>query len=159
MFSDLMGQEQKEASMQEEFNKACTLSYKSRMYGFGIFFAVGGILTIIAAFMVPGLVSGHPERFAIPYAFGAICTLASTMFLMGPWKQVKSMFDKKRWMATTCYLLSIVLTLVMALAVGIVGLVLMAIILQLLCLFWYSISYIPYARTAICNCCKSTFSI
>lgn len=68
------------------------------------------------------------------------------------------MFEMKRLAATVIYLCSIVLTLVMALVVGIVGLVLMAIIIQALALFWYSISYIPYARTAICNCFKGCFS-
>lgn len=162
-----------------------------RLYGFGIFFGIGCILTVISAFMTPGLVSGHPEQFAIPYALGAICSLCSTMFLMGPWKQIKSMFEKKRVIATTVYLLSIVFTLVMALVVGMVVLVLLAIVIQALALFWYSISsvhtthssrsaglqqqqlthsallspaplalsYIPYARTAICNCCKGMVSV
>jgi len=109
--------------------------------------------------MVPNIVTGHPERFALPYAIGAICALASTMFLMGPMSQCKSMFESKRIVATIVYLASIVFTLVMALVVKIVGLVLLAILIQMLALFWYSISFIPYARTAICSCCKGMVSV
>lgn len=69
------------------------------------------------------------------------------------------MFAKKRIFATIAYLASIIFTLVMALVVKIVGLVLLAILLQLLALFWYSISFIPYARTAICSCCKGMVSV
>jgi len=159
VFADLMGTEQKESSAMDDFNQQCKLSYTTRIYGFGIFFAIGGVLTIISAFMVPGIINGHPERFALPYALGAICSLMSTMFLMGPWSQIKSMFEKKRVIATTVYLLSIVFTLVMALVVKMVGLVLLAIVIQMLALFWYSISYIPYARTAICNCCRGMVSV
>jgi hypothetical protein len=90
---------------------------------------------------------------------GAICSIASTLFLMGPVSQCKSMFQKTRIIATIVYLGSIVMTLVMALVVKIVGLVLLAILIQMLALFWYSISFIPYARTAICSCCKSVVSV
>lgn len=91
MFSDLMGDKQEqEKSSFEQFNKDCTLSYTTRLYGFGIFFGIGIILTVISAFMVPNIIRGKPERFALPYAFGAICSLASTMFLMGPVKQVRT---------------------------------------------------------------------
>lgn len=158
VFSDLMA-DQKEPSAMDEFNKSCTLSYTTRLYGFGIFFGIGVILTVISAFMVPNIVTGNPERFAIPYAFGAVCSLSSTMFLMGTCSQLKSMFAKKRIIATIIYILSIVFTLVMALSVGIVGLVILAIIIQTAALFWYSISYIPYARTVFCNCCKGVVSV
>ncbi len=99
----------------DDFNKQCKLSYTTRLYGFGIFFAIGAVLTIISAFMVPNIVTGHPERFALPYALGAICSIASTLFLMGPVSQCKSMFQKTRIVATIVYLGSIVMTLVMAL--------------------------------------------
>jgi len=105
--------------------------------------------------MVPNIASGHPERFAIPYTIGAVCSLLSSLFLMGPVSQLKSMFARTRVIATVVYLLSIVLTLVMALQVKSTIGVLFSILLQLCALFWYSISYIPYARRAVCSCCKS----
>src|SRR5690349_18895306 len=125
VFADLMGNDNKESNSMDEFNAACKLSYTTRLYGFGIFFAIGCVLTVIGAFMVPNIVTGHPERFALPYALGAICSLASTFFLMGPVKQCKSMFESKRIVATIVYLLSIVFTLVMALVVKMIGLVLL----------------------------------
>lgn len=109
--------------------------------------------------MVPYIATGHPERFAIPYAFGAIASLCASLFLMGPVSQCKSMFAKTRIIATICYLLSIVLTLVMAIELKSQVGTLFAIVFQLCALFWYSISFIPYARDAFCSCCKSVVSV
>jgi hypothetical protein len=52
--------------------------------------------------------------FAILYSLGNIVALASTMFLRGPCKQIKSMFDSKRVVATCIYLLAMIATLVVA---------------------------------------------
>jgi len=159
MFDSIIGEKKEEQTFSDQLSEDCTLSRTTRLYGFGIFFGIGLVLTVIAAFMVPNIVTGNPERFAIPYAFGALCSLGATMFLMGPCSQLKSMFHKKRIIATIIYLLSIVLTLVMALAVGNPWLVLLAILIQMGALLWYSLSYIPYARECLCSCCKSAVSI
>ncbi len=60
----------------------------------------------------------NPVRFAVLYSFGNLVSLAATMFLMGPVKQFKNMFDEKRRVATIVYLSALVATLVIALWQG-----------------------------------------
>jgi hypothetical protein len=60
----------------------------------------------------------NPVRFAILYSFGNLVSLCATMFLMGPVKQFKNMFDEKRRVATIVYLCALTATLVIALWQG-----------------------------------------
>jgi len=153
----LMGEDDEQKSTWGEFNKACTLSYKTRITAFVILFVIGAILTILAAIMVLHITTS-PADFAVPYCIGAVCSLLSTVFLMGPCSQLKKMFARTRVIATVVYLLSIVGTLIVALvAQSVVGTILMVIV-QILALMWYSLSYIPYARTACLSCCRSAIS-
>ncbi|XP_063746787.1 vesicle transport protein SFT2B-like isoform X2 [Eleginops maclovinus] len=87
--------------------------------------------------------------FIVFYTFGNICTLGSTMFLMGPMRQLKKMCDKTRALATTIMITCLVLTLCAAFWWKNFGLALLFVILQILSFAWYSLSYIPFVREAI----------
>ena len=65
---------------------------------------------------------------------------------MGPATQLKRMFDGKRWLSTTVWLLTIVLTLVAALALHSALLCLLCIAVQFVAFAWYCLSYIPYGQ-------------
>ncbi|XP_061895478.1 SFT2 domain containing 2a isoform X2 [Entelurus aequoreus] len=73
----------------------------------------------------------------------------STMFLMGPVKQLKRMCDKTRALATAIMITCLVLTLCAAFWWKNFGLALLFVILQVLSFTWYSLSYIPFVRDAI----------
>ncbi|XP_020830291.1 vesicle transport protein SFT2B isoform X3 [Phascolarctos cinereus] len=90
--------------------------------------------------------------FAAFYTLGNIASLGSTIFLMGPMKQLKRMFEPTRLIATIVMLLCLVLTLCSAFWWHNKGLALLFCILQSLALTWYSLSYIPYAREAVKKC-------
>ncbi|XP_077390335.1 SFT2 domain containing 2a isoform X2 [Festucalex cinctus] len=87
--------------------------------------------------------------FIVFYTFGNICALGSTMFLMGPMKQLKRMCDKTRALATAIMITCLVLTLCAAFWWKNFGLALLFVILQVLSFTWYSLSYIPFVRDAI----------
>ena len=87
--------------------------------------------------------------FGILYSLGNVVAIASTMFLMGPVKQVKLMFSEKRWMASTAMILCLAMTLVSAFILGKKGLTVLFCILQFLAMTWYCLSYIPFARDAV----------
>jgi hypothetical protein len=70
----------------------------------------------------------------------------STFFLNGPVAQVKSMFAADRFIATLMYLGTLALTLGLALSGQPVGWVVAALILQVIAMCWYALSYIPYGR-------------
>ncbi|XP_029987356.1 SFT2 domain containing 2a [Sphaeramia orbicularis] len=129
-------------------NEASTLSWANRIRGFVICFVIGGVCTIlgVCVLFLPkiGLI-----LFIVFYTFGNICALGSTMFLMGPLKQLKRMCDKTRALATTFMLTCLVLTLCAAFWWKNFGLALLFVILQVLSFTWYSLSYIPCAREAI----------
>eukprot|EP00455_Lapot_gusevi_P015857 TRINITY_DN1808_c0_g4_i1.p1 TRINITY_DN1808_c0_g4~~TRINITY_DN1808_c0_g4_i1.p1 ORF type:complete len:164 (-),score=14.45 TRINITY_DN1808_c0_g4_i1:144-635(-) len=143
----------------EEINRQCSLSWEQRLWGFGICFSIGMVLSLLSAFFVTAILTGHPEKFAILYSFGAFCSIGSSMFLMGPWNQLKSMFAPVRALATIVYLASIILTLVVAFKSHSILLVLMMIVIQFLALLWYCLSYIPYGREFVTSCCRSTISV
>uniref|UniRef100_A0A3B5MD24 Vesicle transport protein n=1 Tax=Xiphophorus couchianus TaxID=32473 RepID=A0A3B5MD24_9TELE len=123
-------------------NQASTLAWGTRMKGFLICFVLGAVCSILATCLlwIPGF--GLPV-FAVLYTIGNLCALASTMFLIGPLRQLKNMCAKVRALATN----SVVLVLVLQWKNN--GLALLFCVLQFLAFTWYGLSYIPFARDAV----------
>ncbi|KAJ8252888.1 hypothetical protein GJAV_G00206680 [Gymnothorax javanicus] len=136
----------------EAANRASTLSWGTRIKGFAICFVLGGVCSVLGVCMLflpkIGLI-----LFIVLYTFGNICTLASTMFLLGPVKQLKRMFEKTRAFATVLMLLCLALTLCAAFWWKNFWLTLLFCILQVISFAWYGLSYIPFARDAILKLC------
>ncbi|CAB1314432.1 unnamed protein product [Coregonus sp. 'balchen'] len=84
-------------------NEASTLGWGTRVKGFMVCFVIGVTCSVLGACMlfVPKI---GILLFIILYSFGNLCSLCSTMFLMGPVKQLKRMCDKTRALATTIML-------------------------------------------------------
>lgn len=124
------------------------MSWSTRIKGFAICFVGGFILSIIGTMFLAlpfkGLII-----FGIFYTVGNIMSIASTCFLMGPWKQIKKMFNETRIVATIGVFVFMILTLLAALKWQKKILTLIFCILQFLSMTWYSLSYIPYARDAV----------
>ena len=83
------------------------------------------------------------------------------MFLSGPKKQCKSMFDKKRIITTIVLIAAIVMVITAGIVGGITAtevdgeeeinpiftiLVLVGVVMEYISYFWYSLSYIPFGR-------------
>ncbi|KAI9144724.1 SFT2 domain-containing protein [Paraphysoderma sedebokerense] len=141
-----------ETGIMDEACGMVELSRTQRFYGFGICFAAGFLTSIMSTL---ALGTGNVTGFAIIYTFGNVLSLLSTGFLIGFKRQVKAMFDKVRIAATIIYLASMIFTLVAAFTVRSVVLVILLAVIQFLALFWYSASYIPFARDMIKRCCGS----
>ncbi|KAH9934830.1 SFT2-domain-containing protein [Fomitopsis serialis] len=122
------------------------LSRTQRLYGFGGCLAVGFILSILGAIV---LFFGDITTFAILYVLGTVVSLVGTGFLIGFFKQIKLMFKPIRVVATVVFLLSIVLVLVGAFVIGSDVLCLVFVFIEYIAFTWYTLSYIPYARSAI----------
>ncbi|KDP24221.1 hypothetical protein JCGZ_25878 [Jatropha curcas] len=131
-------------SLLDDFNRNCTLSTKQRLYGFVICFVSGLACTLLSM-----LVFFNPIKFGIAFTFGNLLSLGSTAFLIGPKRQVTMMLDPVRIYATALYLASIIIALFCALYVHNKLLTLVAIILEFSALVWYSLSYIPFARSMV----------
>uniref|UniRef100_A0A8C6P5G0 Vesicle transport protein n=1 Tax=Nothobranchius furzeri TaxID=105023 RepID=A0A8C6P5G0_NOTFU len=83
--------------------EASSLSWSTRIKGFIACFVVGAACTVLGV-CVLFLPKIGLTLFIVFYTFGNICALCSTMFLMGPVKQLKRMCDKTRALATTIML-------------------------------------------------------
>ncbi|KAM4602221.1 SFT2 domain containing 2b [Polymixia lowei] len=132
----------------EAANQASTLAWGTRVKAF-IACAVLGVVCSILGSCLLWVPTAGLALFAVLYTLGNICSLASTMFLMGPVKQLKRMCAKERALATAIMLICLVLTLCAAFWWKNNGLALLFCVLQFLAFAWYGLSYIPFARDAV----------
>jgi len=122
------------------------LSRTTRLYGFIGCLAIGFLLSILGSIV---LFLGQVSIFAILYIFGTIVSLVGTGFLIGFLNQLKLMFKPVRVVATIVFIASIGLVFIGAFLIHSEILCLIFVIIEYLAYSWYSISYIPYARTAV----------
>ncbi|XP_061860701.1 vesicle transport protein SFT2B isoform X2 [Colius striatus] len=135
----LSGRDTEEPSGLAEVIDATSLSWGTRVKGFIACFAIGCLCSLLGSCLL-----WIPKKglmlFAVFYTLGNIASIGSTLFLMGPVKQLKRMFEPTRLIATTVMLWHKQ------------GLALLFCILQFFALAWYSISFIPFARDAVKKC-------
>jgi len=149
-------EEDEESGFVTQALDASSLSYGTRMKGFGISFTIGILLAGLGCLVLmlnPLNVTG----FSVLYTLGNITAICSTCFLMGPWKQITTMFAPTRLIATVVMLLSLVLVLMAAFWWGKPVLSFLFCIIEFLAFSWYCISYIPFARDAIIKCFDGLF--
>ena len=91
-----------------------SLPLRTRLYGWFICICIGVVVSFFSSSMISTISSGRIGliKFTVLYAIGTCCAFGSSLFLWGPVKQCKSMFDKTRWIATCLYLGSITLIIV-----------------------------------------------
>ncbi|KAL9180021.1 hypothetical protein ACHAXT_007991 [Thalassiosira profunda] len=126
----------------------CTIA--QRVTGFGICFTAGYLMTFASFRLFVKLVAGNPAPFVFLYSSGNLLSLMSSMFLSGPKRQFKSMFDEKRRTTSITYLA----TLATSIAVCFIpmptgpkiGLLVLLLLVQMSASLWYTLSYIPYGR-------------
>lgn len=132
------------------------LTLTQRMYGFGISLGIGLLFSLVG---IISLFFLNFTAFGLCYSFGNICVIASTLFLIGPVRQFKNMFQLHRALATVAFLASIGLTLCSALWWNNAILCFVFLIIQICAFTWYILSYIPYGRTMCANCLGSMTGI
>ncbi|XP_033054505.1 vesicle transport protein SFT2B isoform X4 [Trachypithecus francoisi] len=141
----LSGEDTEDRSGLSEVVEASSLSWGTRIKGFIACFAIGILCSVLGTLLLWVPRKGL-HLFAVFYTFGNIASIGSTIFLMGPVKQLKRMFEPTRLIATIMVLLCFALTLCSAFWWHNKGLALIFCILQSLALTWYSLSFIPFAR-------------
>jgi len=126
--------------------KALGLTRTQRLYGFAGCYGIGLVLSVLGTVM---LFVGGLASFAVLYALGTIVSLIGTGFLIGFSKQIKLMFKPVRVVATIVFLAMIVMIFISAFVLGNGTLCIIFVVLEYLAFLWYTLSYIPYARTAV----------
>lgn len=134
------------------FGKYFSLSYEQRIYGFVISSAIGLLCSLMGTISIFFM---NLVAFGVLYSIGDIAMIMSTMFLVGPMRQIKNMFDAKRVIATSIFIISIILTLCAAFAWKNGALCIIFLVIQMCAFLWYTLSYIPYGRDLFCNCMKN----
>jgi len=137
------------------------LTWQHRIFGCLCCFLLGLILELGSFFRFTKLLAGSPEPFAVMYTLGNLVSLAGSCFLSGPFAQLKSMFHPTRALCTGIYVLTLVLTLVIAFSdvPGQGALLVIMIIIQFLSLCYYILSYIPFARQMVWQTCGSCLGL
>ncbi|XBH78373.1 hypothetical protein VPH35_104649 [Triticum aestivum] len=124
----------------------------ARLYGFATCLAAGLTCTFLSM-----IVFFNPVKFGVTFTLGNAMALGSTAFLIGPKRQFDMMLDPVRIYATAIYIASIIISLFCALLVHSKLLTLLAIVLEFGALIWYSLSYIPFARSVVSKLMASCF--
>ncbi|KAK7261610.1 hypothetical protein RIF29_27925 [Crotalaria pallida] len=136
--------EQDESLLGEASDGLCSLSPTQRIYAFAACLIAG-----LACMFLSMIVFVKPIKFAVLFTFGNLLAVGSTAFLLGPAQQFQMMFDPVRVFATAIYLGCVVIALICALWIHSKLLTLIAIIIEIGALIWYSLSYIPFARRMV----------
>jgi hypothetical protein len=137
---------------EEENHEICpSMTFKQRIIGFGVSLGFGFICAILSWIAI---FNKNYVQFGIFMTLSNLSAIGGSMFLAGPVKQVKKMFEETRWIATSIYLVMMIMTIVSAVWIKSPPLVIVCCILQYLAMIWYGLSYIPYARTVVKNCAK-----
>ncbi|XP_052182206.1 uncharacterized protein LOC127794926 [Diospyros lotus] len=142
--SVLGGDEEMQDNLLYEPEGLCSLSPLQRIYGFAACLVAGLVCMFLSL-----IVFIKPIKFALLFTFGNVLAVGSTAFLIGPRQQVRMMFDPVRIYATAIYVGCVVLALICALWIHSKVLTILAIIIEICALIWYSLSYIPFARRVV----------
>jgi len=134
----------------DEVNQVLNMPYWQRVLACGLCFAAGAAMLIFSSLLLP-LIVLKPEKFALTFTLGNLLCVGSTCFLVGPSAQFEAMFHPVRASAAFVYFGAMVSTLFCALFAkhGKYLLVLTSLLVELVALAWYALSYIPYGRALI----------
>jgi len=92
--------------------------------------------------------------YAVFYSISQIISIAGTCFLSTPKGHCKDMKKKHRIIPSIAYFVSIIVTIVIAVATKITGLVFLFLIIQVIAYYWYTISFIPFGQQILKKVCK-----
>ncbi len=159
-------QKEEDKGFVKEFEDALpTLTYRQRLTGFGVCFGVGWIVSFLSAVFLPRInTSRGAAMFALLYTLGNLISICSSCFLWGPCSQLKAMVECHRIFATCIYFVAMGLTLFCAFYQGPgyttgarIGAVIGCMLFQFCAMVWYTLSFIPFARTImkkmVTSCC------
>ena len=108
----------------------------------------GLLLSLSSLLSFTQLMLGNPLPFAFKYTAGNLLSLGATGFLVGPARQARGMLAPSRRVASLVYGASLVSTLLSTLLLRRASLSLLFILLQMLALTWYTLSYVPYGQVS-----------
>mmetsp|Transcript_28551 Transcript_28551/g.40778 ORF Transcript_28551/g.40778 Transcript_28551/m.40778 type:complete len:172 (-) Transcript_28551:13-528(-) len=128
------------------------MNYQQRFQVFCICLLLSALFFLLAFFVGVPLLTVRPQKFALSFTCGSITFMASFGILKGPQEHLMSMLAADRALFTAVYLGSMFLTLYLTFTSGGAKgyvLVMGASALQLLCLLWYLVTFLPGGATGM----------
>ena len=128
------------------------MNYQQRFQVFCICLLLSALFFLLAFFVGIPLLTVRPQKFALSFTCGSITFMASFGILKGPHEHLMSMLAPDRVLFTVVYLGSMFLTLYLTFtAGGAKGYVVVmgASALQLICLLWYLVTFLPGGATGM----------
>lgn len=145
---------QEQEGLLDEFGNECKLTKRQRLYGAVGCYAFGALCSFLATLLMWGGPK-HLKQFAFFYTVGNLSSLGSSLFLVGPRRQLQVMCLPVRRVACCLWLGAMVLTLIVAIGFPKAGpLVLMLVAVQYGAMLWYGASFVPYGRAMLKKCCQ-----
>ncbi|GAB9465187.1 Transmembrane protein [Globisporangium polare] len=144
---------QEEEGLLDEIADECKLTKRQRLYGAIGCYAFGALCGFLSTLMMWGGPK-HVKQFGFFYTVGSLCSIGSSLFLVGPTRQVKVMCMPIRRVACAIWIGAMICTLVIAFGFPKAGpLVMLFVIVQYCAMLWYGASFIPYGRAILKKCC------
>mmetsp|Transcript_4871 Transcript_4871/g.7213 ORF Transcript_4871/g.7213 Transcript_4871/m.7213 type:complete len:239 (-) Transcript_4871:61-777(-) len=152
------------SSSLEDLSDMCPkLTFQQRVIGFASCYGLGYLITFGSFGLFIRLVEGNPLPFVTMYTLGNILSLLSSVFLCGPKRQFKNMFDQKRRTTSMLYLSTLFLTIVVAClpfdSTIKLSILVLLLVTQICASLWYSLSYIPFGRRTAQRCLKKSLGL
>nr|CCA24876.1 transmembrane protein putative [Albugo laibachii Nc14] len=144
---------QEEEGLLSDFGQECNLSKRQRIYGAIGCYALGAFCGFFSTLMLWGG-PRHVKQFAFFYTISNLCGIGSSLFLIGPRRQLKVMCMPIRRVACCIWISAMLLTLFIAFGFRKAGpIVLLLVIMQYVAMLWYGASFIPYGRAFLKKLC------
>ncbi|GLE02438.1 hypothetical protein PINS_up011276 [Pythium insidiosum] len=143
---------QEEEGLLDDFAEQCKLTKRQRLYGAVGCYAFGALCGFLSTLMMWGGPK-HVKQFAFFYTVGNLSSIGSSLFLVGPARQLKVMCMPVRRVACCIWIGAMLLTLVIAFGFPKAGpVVLLLVMVQYAAMLWYGASFVPYGRTILKKC-------
>lgn len=128
-----------------------SLTFRERALGCGTCMVAGYLLSLGSFWRIRDLLTGDPVPFVLNATIGNIIALLGSCFFSGPQAQFTKMWKDQRRTASLLYLGSLLGTLLcIVIRIPLQRLILLLlIVVQYVAIFWYCISYIPFAQDAV----------
>ncbi|CAH0473545.1 unnamed protein product [Peronospora belbahrii] len=144
---------QEKEGLLNDLKYECGLTKRQRLYGAIICYLFGTLCGFLSTLMMWGGPK-HLKQFAFFYTLGTICSIGSSLFLIGPMRQLQVMCMPVRRIACCVWLSAMFTTLVIAFGFPkAVPLILLLIVIQYSAMLWYGASFIPYGRAVLRKSC------
>ncbi|EGZ26548.1 hypothetical protein PHYSODRAFT_470988 [Phytophthora sojae] len=149
---------QEKEGLLNELGQECGLTKRQRLYGAIGCYLFGALCGFLSTLMMWGGPK-HLKQFAFFYTLGSLCSIGSSLFLIGPMRQLKVMCMPVRRVACCIWMGAMVTTLIIAFGFPKAGpLVLLLVIIQYAAMLWYGASFIPYGRAILRKGCSKAAS-